>query len=516
MGGAHHIKSVKEESPADRACRFINGLSHTKDQWAGKPFSLRPWQEQKIIRPLFGTLLPDKRRQYRTCYVEIPRKNGKTELAAAIALYMLLGDGTVGARVYSAAGDLEQASLAFDVAAQMVRNDRELNSMLEIIPSRKRIIHHATGSYYRAIPADAGGAHGFDASAIIADELHVWAGKNGRDLWTALRTSMGARRQPLIFVITTAGWDRTSLCWEMHEYAERVKATPALDPTFLPVLYGAPIDAPWDDETVWQAANPALGDYRFIEEMRIEARQAKEIPSRQNDFRQLYLCQWTEQRERWLDMAAWRRCQSDISDADLIGLPCYAGLDLGQTDDFSAFVRMWCLPGGKRAIRANFWIPQAQLTKNRHRPYGVWQEGGWLTVTQGQTCDYDQVEAEVARMCHESGVRILAYDKRFADQMRVHLEQQGITCVETPQGFALNEALTNLQTLVVEQKLQHDGNPIMDWHASNAVVRRGKLKGDIWLDKDQAGDKIDGMAALAMANNHAKLHVETSYEAMIL
>src|SRR5262245_50949302 len=233
------------------AIRFIEELTHVKGEWAGQKFALRPWQK-KILQQLFGTLTPDGRRQYRTCYLEIPRKNGKTELAAAVALYMLLGDAEEGAEVYSAAVDLDQASLAFQVAAQMIRNDPHLSQMVELIPSRKRIVHHPSGSFYRAIPGDAPSAHGYNASALIYDELHA---APNRDLYDVLMTSMGARRQPLAFIITTAGFDRHSICWELHEYAEKVRDGIITDPTFLPILYGAPQDADWQDETIWRAAN---------------------------------------------------------------------------------------------------------------------------------------------------------------------------------------------------------------------------------------------------------------------
>jgi phage terminase large subunit-like protein len=501
VGGDDHI-SV-DDAAADRVIRFINALTHTKDQWAKQPFALRPWQEQRIVRPLFGTLLPDGRRQYRTCYVEIPRKNGKTELAAAIALYMLLGDGVIGGEVYSAASDLEQASLTFNIASQMVRNDPHLSDILEIIPSRKRIIHHASGSFYRAIPADAGGSEGYNASAIIADELHRWdghAGRSaGREFWNVLSTSTGARRQPLTFVITTAGFDRSTLCWDMHQHAERVTRDPTIDPTFLPVLYGAPVDAPWDDEAVWRAANPALEDFRSLEEMQTACLQAKEMPMQQNNFRRRYLCQWVEQAERWLPMEHWRQCKGEISDAELAGLPCFGGLDLGRSDDLSAFARIWVLPDGRRAVKVQTWMPEAAMQKHRTRPYSPWRAGGWLRVTEGNIADFDLIEREVRALCDASGVRELAYDQHHAEQMAQHLKGQGITVVPMSQGFNLNESLNNFADLVVSHRLVHDGNPLLDWTASNAVIRHGH-RNDIRLDKDDANDKIDPIAALVMAN----------------
>jgi len=296
MGGA-----AVAINPAEKAVRFINNLSHTKGEWAGQSFNLRSWQRD-VIEKLFGTLRDDGLRQYRTCYVEVPRKNGKTTLAAAIALYMLLLDDEPGAEVYSAAVDRDQASLVFNAAAQMVRNDPKLSARLQIIDSRRRIFDPVTGSVYVAIPAEAGGRHGYNASAVIYDEIHA---APNRELYDVLTTSTGARRQPLVFVITTAGYDRTSICWELHTYAERVRDGIVDDPSFLPVLYAAPVEADWTDEAVWHECNPALGDFRSLDEMRIAATRAKEIPGQQNAFRRLYLCQWTEQADRWIDMATW-------------------------------------------------------------------------------------------------------------------------------------------------------------------------------------------------------------------
>jgi phage terminase large subunit-like protein len=287
-----------------RAIKIINHLTHTKGPFAGQPFNLRAWQRNCIILPLFKTR-PDGLRRYRTCLLMLPRKNGKSEIAAALAVYFLLWDGEIGAEVYSAAADRDQASLVFNVAAQMIRNDPELDAMCEIVDSQKRIVHRDSGSFYRAISAEAYSKHGFNASVVIYDELHA---APNRDLWDVLTTSQGARLQPLTLAISTAGYDRHSILWELYAHAQKVAEHPALDPTFLPILFEAPIDADWTDEKVWRQANPALGDFRSLEEMRIACARAKEIPAQENTFRRLYLNQWTEQASRWISMSAWDAC----------------------------------------------------------------------------------------------------------------------------------------------------------------------------------------------------------------
>ena len=292
-----------KEPAAARAIRLVNQLTHTKGPFAQQPFNLRPWQVQ-ILKKLFTTN-PDGRRRYRTCLLMLPRKNGKTELAAALAIYFLLFDGEIGGEVYSAASDKDQAALVFNVAAQMIRNDPELEAQCEIIDSQKRIVHRKSGSFYRAISAEAYSKHGFNASVVIYDELHA---APNRELWDVLSTSQGARAQPMMIAITTAGYDRHSILWELYAHAKKVRENPSLDPTFLPILYEAPIDADWTSEKVWKKANPALGDFRSLEEMRIAAARAKEIPAQENTFRRLYLNQWTEQAARWIAMAAWDAC----------------------------------------------------------------------------------------------------------------------------------------------------------------------------------------------------------------
>lgn len=237
----------------------------------------------------------------------IPTHN--SEIAAALAIYFLLFDGERGAEVYSAAADKEQASLVFNVAAQMIRNDPELDAQCEIIDSQKRIVHRKSGSFYRAISAEAFSKHGFNASAVIYDELHA---APDRELWDVLSTSQGARRQPIMLAISTAGYDRHSILGELYQHAKRVLEQPDLDPTFLPIIYEAPREADWTSEKVWHAANPALGDFRSLEEMRQMAARAQQIPALENTFRRLYLNQWTEQADRWIPIAAWDACQVTV------------------------------------------------------------------------------------------------------------------------------------------------------------------------------------------------------------
>ena len=292
------------ESAGARAIRLIDQLTHSQGPAAGEPFHLRPWQK-RILRRLF-TRRTDGLRQYRQCLLMLPRKNGKTELAAALAVYFLLFDYERGAEVYSAAAEKEQAARVFAVAAAMIRHEPELAAQCEILESRKRIAHRGSGSFYQAISAEAYSKHGQNPSFVVYDELHA---APNRELWDVLASSQSTRAQPMMLAISTAGYDRHSILFELYTHAKAVQENPALDPSFLPLIFEAPADADWQSEKVWKACNPALGDFRSIEEMRASCARAVAIPAQENSFRRLYLNQWTEQASRWIALEAWDGCQ---------------------------------------------------------------------------------------------------------------------------------------------------------------------------------------------------------------
>ncbi len=484
------------ESKADRAVRLINNLTHTKGPFAGQSFDLRPWQT-KIVKQLFKTR-KDGLRQYRTCLLMLPRKNGKSELAAALAIYFLLFDGEIGAEVYSAAADKDQAALVFNVAAQMIRNDPELEASCEIIDSQKRVVHRRSGSFYRAISAEAYSKHGFNASAVIYDELHA---APTRDLWDVLRTSQGARSQPLMLAISTAGYDRHSILWKVYEQAKRIQENPALDPTFLPILYEAPVDADWTDEKVWRKCNPALGDFRSLEEMRSAAAQAKEMPSDENVFRRLYLNQWTEQASRWISMPMWDACKAPH--AGLKGRKCYIGLDLSSTKDLTALVAVFPDDEGGFDVKAQFFVPRDNMQERVRRdrvPYDQWAREGHITVTDGNVVNYEAVRAALKDWDDEFDVKSVAYDPWNATDLVSRLEQQdGFTCVQMRQGFASLSAPTkSLEKAILGRTLRHDGHPVLRWNISNIAVESDPA-GNIKLSKKVSTERIDGAAALVNA-----------------
>jgi phage terminase large subunit-like protein len=481
--------------------RFINNLTHTKGKFARQPFDLRPWQTAMVKR-MFSTR-KDGIRQYRTCLLMLPRKNGKSELAAAVALYGLLADGEIGAEVYSAAADKDQAALVFNVAAQMVRNDPELDGQCEIVDSQKRIVHRKSGSFYRAISAEAYSKHGFNCSFLVYDELHA---APDRELWDVLTTSQGAREQPFTLAISTAGFDRNSILWELYAHGKRVAEDPTLDPTFLPILYEAAVDADWTDEKVWKVANPALGDFRSLEEMRIAAQRAQAIPAQQNTFRRLYLNQWTEQAERWIDLATWDRCAGEIDIDALAGRPCYAGLDLASTKDLTALVLVFPDFVGGYDVLPFFWVPEERVSERVKRdraPYDQWIAAEALLTTGGNQTDYDVIREKVRDLAETFDIREIAYDRWGATQLVTQLTADGATMIPMGQGFASMSAPTKeLEKLILSGDLRHGGHPVLRWNAGNVAVEQDAA-GNLKPSKKKSTEKIDGIVALVMAIDRA-------------
>jgi phage terminase large subunit-like protein len=502
-----------------RKVAIINKLTHTKGPFAGEPFHLRPWQERKIIRPLFKLNRATGKRQYRMCLLMMPRKNGKTELVAALAIDGLLFDGEIGAEVYSAAADKDQAALAFNVAAQMIRNDEYLSSRCDILDSQKRIVDHQTGSFYRAISAEAYSKHGFNASRLLYDELHA---AQSRELWDVLTSSTGARAQPLAIAISTAGYDRHSILYELYAHAKKVAADPALDPTFLPIIFEAPVDADWTDEKVWRAANPALGDFRSLDEMRTACARAKEIPAQENNFRRLYLNQWTEQASRWITMAAWDACRTTINRATLRGRRCFVGLDLSSTTDLTAAVAVF--PDGDAFdVVPHFFVPAERIPQRVARdrvPYDQWAKEGLITTTPGPVVDYDYVRQLLLDWDEEFDLQVVAYDPWNATDLIARLEKQdGLTCVKVRQGFAtLSAPSKSLENAILAKKIRHDGHPVLRWNLANMSVE-SDAAGNIKPSKELSTERIDGGYALIMAIDAMERNSHTpppSYEMAIL
>jgi len=475
--------------------QFISLLKHTKDPWRGKPFELEPWQE-KIVRDVFGTIKDDGTRQYRTVYLELPRKNGKSTFSAALALYLLIADGEGGAEVYSAAGDIPQASIVFNEAYNMVLQTAALAKRCKLLESTKRILVRETGSRYQVLSAEHETKHGFNASGIIFDELHV---QPNRSLWDVLTTSSGTRRQPLTVVITTAGWDRHSICWEVHDHARQVIDGIVEDPSFYAVIYAADEEDDWTDESVWHKANPALGTFRDIDEMRAFCKRAQQVPALENTFRRLYLNQWTKQESRFIPMELWDVCAEQPGPYE--GRDVYCGLDLASTTDIAAFV-MISRCEDVFDVWPFFWVPEENIEERAKRdrvPYEEWVRQGLIIATPGNRIDYGWITHKVIEIADVCRLQEIAYDRWGMAQLGPELQDEGFTIVPFGQGFASMAAPTKeLLSLILGKQIRHGGNPVLRWMADNMVVKQDPAA-NVKPDKSKSTERIDGMVALIMA-----------------
>jgi len=478
--------------------------THSKGEWAGQPLELQPWQRDEVIRPLFGTIRRDGRRQYRTALIGIPRKAGKTTLGAALALRMLFRDGEKGAEIYSAAADREQAALTYEIGAAMVHANSDMAKLAKVY--RRSIVVPHTGSVWKVLSAEAYSKHGLNPHGVIFDELHA---QPNRELWDVLTTGQGARRQPLTIAITTAGYDRETICWELYDYGRKVRDGVIDDPTFFFRWWGVDEGEAWDDEAVWAKAQPNLGVSVSIDFLRAEANQAKHQPARQNTYRRLHLNEWTAASARWIDLGAWDRTAGLVVGQDLRGRRCFGGLDLASSVDLAALC--WDFPGedGSHDAIWRFWLPEERLGDLDRRTGGqasVWAREGFLSLTSGNVIDYRAVLDQVDADAQAFDVVELAYDRWGMTQLSQDLTDAGMTVAALGQGMAtMSPPSREWERLILDGKYRHGGNPVQRWCVDN-VVATSDSAGNIKPDKRASSEKIDGVVAAIMALDRALRH----------
>ena len=497
--------STYNKKAADFAVSFIECLCHTKGTWAGKPFELIDWQE-KIIRDIFGTLKSNGYRQFNTAYIEIPKKQGKSELAAAVSLLLCCADGEERAEVYGCAADRQQAAIVFDVAADMVRMNPALKKRVKILAAQKRIIYQPTNSFYQVLSADAYSKHGFNVSGVIFDELHTQPNRKLYDVMT--KGSGDARTQPLYFLITTAGTDTNSICYEVHQKALDIMNGRKHDPTFYPVIYGSKESDDWTDPSIWKKANPSLGITVSIDKVKAAFNSAKENPAEENTFRQLRLNQWVKQSVRWMPMDKWDACAFPVDEQALKGRICYGGLDLSSSTDITAFVLVFPPEDESEGftILPHFWIPEGNVelrVRRDHVPYDIWKKQGYLETTEGNVIHYGYIEQFIDDLGKKYNIREIAFDRWGAVQMVQNLEGLGFTVVPFGQGFKdMSPTTKELMKLTLEKKIAHGGHPVLRWMMDNIFIRTDPA-GNIKPDKAKSTEKIDGVVATIMALDRA-------------
>lgn len=490
-----------DKAKADRAVKFIENLCHTKGKWAGKRFWLLPWQEQ-LIRDIFGIVKPDGYRQFRTAFVEICKKVGKSELAAAVALYLLYADNEPSAEVYGAAADRQQASIVFDVARQMVEMSPALLKRSKLMTATKRIVNYGNSGYYQVLSAEVGGKHGFSVSGLVFDEIHTQPNRQLYDVLT--KGSSDARQNPLHFIITTAGTDRHSIAYELHTKAVDILEGRRVDPTFYPVVYGLKDDEDWEDEANWYKVNPSLGYTVDIERLRDAYREAKQNPADEVTFKWLRLNMWVSSTVAWIPDAIFMKGNEEIDLASLEGRDCYGGLDLSSTGDITALVLMFPPrdEDEKYILLPFFWVPEEtipQRVKAASVPYDIWERQGYLLSTEGNVIHYDFIEKFINDLAEKYHIVEIAVDRWNATQMIQNLEGDGFTMVPFGQGFASMSGPTkDFYRLLMEGQIIHGGHPVLRWMAGNVVVDTDPA-GNIKVTKAKSKEKIDGIVAAIMA-----------------
>ena len=490
-----------DKKKADRAVTFIENLCHTKGKWAGTPFWLLPWQEQ-LIRDIFGIVKPDGNRQFRTAFVEICKKVGKSELAAAVALYLLYADNEPSAEVYGAAADRQQASIVFDVAKQMVEMSPALMKRSKLMGATKRIVNYSNAGYYQVLSAEVGGKHGLSVSGLVFDEIHTQPNRQLYDVLT--KGSSDARQNPLHFIITTAGNDRHSIAYELHTKAVDILEGRRVDPTFYPVVYGLKDDEDWEDEANWYKVNPSLGYTVDIERLRDAYREAKQNPADEITFKWLRCNMWVSSTVAWIPDAIYMRGNEPIDMDALAGRDCYAGLDLSSTGDITALVLIFPPRDEeeKYVLLPYFWIPEETIprrVKANSVPYDIWEKQGYIMSTEGNVIHYDFIEKFIMDLSEKYHILEIAVDRWNATQMIQNLEGEGFTIVPFGQGFSSMSAPTKeFYRLLMEGRIIHGGNPVLRWMAGNVVIDTDPA-GNIKVTKAKSKEKIDGIVAAIMA-----------------
>lgn len=524
-----------DEEKAERAVNFIRQLKHTKGKWRGVPFSLLPWQEQ-ALRDIFGTVRENGYRQYNTAYLELPKKMGKSEIAAAIALQGLCADDEWAAEVYGAAADRAQASLVFDVAVDMVDQNPVLRKKIKPILSQKRLVYMPTKSFYQVLSAEAFTKHGLNVSRVVFDEIHA---QPNRALFDVLVEGSGdAREQPLYFLISTAGDDpsRLGIGWEVHQMAVDVLTGVKHDPTFYAMVYGLDrdnrriwkgreyetIDAElendeewrnvWQDKEVWQKVNPSIGHTVKLDKVVDQFTRAQGNLARERNFRWLRLNSWEKLKTSgWLGLDFWDVCKGKIPLERLRGRPCYGGLDLSSKIDMTSFVLLFPPDDINRkwVVLPWFWVPEDAIPERVRVDkvrYDEWVQQGYLKATPGNVIDYNFIEKEIIDAAYLYDIQQIGYDPWNAMQTAVNLENEGLTMVEVRQGArTMSPSMKEIEQLTRGKKLLHNGHPILRWNVGNVEIKSDENE-NIRPVKTKSTERIDGLVALINAMARAMLY----------
>jgi phage terminase large subunit-like protein len=484
---------------------FKTFLRHSKGQFAGQPFELLPWQRDDLIYPIFGWRRADGRRRFQRAYVEIPKKNGKSTMCAGIGLYLLVGDNEPGAEVYSAACTKQQAGIVHNEAISMVKSSEGLSSYLRIHGATKEIKFEARDSSYRALPAEAHSSEGLNIHGLIIDELHAWPGEAGRSFYSALKWGGKARRQPLIFIITTAGKDLLSVGYEVHRYAQGVLDGSVDDQRFFAYIRAAEPNDDYRDPAIWHKANPSLGATMTEEDFRADVKEAEQSPTTLSDFKRYALNVWSQGGTSAISATAWKACREDFDESDLKGKRCFAAIDLARVSDLTACGLLFPGEGGTYRAAARCWLPRGTLERHETpEEFRVWARQGLLRITEGDVTDYEQVRKELAEWLVGFEVAEFCFDPWMAEEFSQKLsDETGIERVKFSQTIVNYAAPSaEFERLVIGGLIRHNGDPLLAWQVGNLRWRIDPA-GNRRPDKAKERSKIDAVQTLIMSLGRA-------------
>lgn len=490
---------------------FFGLLKHSKGEWAGQTIRLEPWQ-QFVVWSVFGWQRRDEDgqpvRRFRTVYLEVARKNGKSTLGAGLGCYLMVADGEPGAEVYSAATKRDQARITHSEATRMVKASPALRKRVTVFRDNLHIQN--TASKYEPLSSDYNSLDGLNVHGVIVDELHA---HKTRDLWDVLDTATGSRRQPLMFAITTAGYNRHTICWEQHEYSQKILDGVVADDSFFGLIFTLDEDDDWEDEGAWLKANPNLGVSKKVHDMRLKARKAQEMPSALNVFLRKELNVWTQAETRWVPVDHWAACGQAVDATGLRGRTCYGGLDLSSNTDVTALVLVFPPETDEDLyqVLCRFWIPEENIldrVKLDRVPFDAWVRQGYVVATPGNVIDYDWILAQVDEDMQAYDLEELAFDRWGATKLQTSLMELGGAefLVQFGQGYAsMSPPMKDLEKIILGHRLAHGNNPVLNWMAHNVVASQDPA-GNIKPDKSKSTERIDGIVALVMALDRSIRH----------
>lgn len=483
-----------DKKAAMRAIHFIEKLKHTKGEWAGQRFRLEPWQ-QFVLWNIFGWKNADGTRRFRYAYIEIARKNGKTALSAGIGLYMLFADGESRPEVYSAATVKDQAKICFSDAVEIVKAT-DLKNYLT--PFRNSIVYELKGGTMKPLSSDYGTHDGLNPSCGIIDEFHA---HKDSGMFDVIKSAFGARRQPLMFIITTAGFNKSGACYAYRENVIKVLRGMNEDDSLFGIIYTLDDKSEWDDPKMWIKANPNLGVSLSADYLADQVKDAKNRPEAVRNVMTKNVNLWVDAERTWILDDVWMKCIGTTDSADLKGCTCWGGLDLSNVSDITAYVLIFH-ENDRFQLLPRFWIPEEKMQEKVRKEninYDKWVTEGYVTVTPGNVIDYDFVKADILRIVADYDLRTSAYDRWNSSQTIIDLQNEGMECNPFGQGYGSMSAPTKeFEKLVLTEKIEHFGNPVLRWMLASTLVKTDPA-GNIKPDKEKSTQKIDGIVASIMA-----------------